>query len=418
MKKRLGIIVLILTAVSALFLVTACPTDPSETATDILSFVFAAADNDEIDADVTATIDGSEVTANVSFGTDVTALVPAITIPEGASVTPASGEAQDFTDPVTYTVTAGDDSTQDYTVTVTIAAPQAGYKETYTADGVSFDMAYVPGGLTFPIGTNDYGNATVDNAYWIADTEVTYELWHALYTWATGNGYTFANDGREGDDGTDGAAPTGADQEPVTYISWRDSMVWCNALTEWYNAEKGTSYECVYTYSGSIIRDSTNSNCDDADESSTAKGFRLLSSNEYECAARYRDGTLWTYGDHASGDDSGACYDDGTILGGLGMSTVFGDYAWYDGNSGSTHVVGTAGNGGGAARTGNNNALGLYDMSGNVREWCFTEDGSDRIHRGGSWYDIAFSLQVGYWNSFDPDFAYSDLGFRVCRTAD
>jgi formylglycine-generating enzyme required for sulfatase activity len=101
------------------------------------------------------------------------------------------------------------------------------------------------------------------------------------------------------------------------------------------------------------------------------------------------------------------------------MSTVFGDYAWYSSNSGSsTHVVGTAGNGGGAARTGNSNALGLYDMSGNVREWCFTKDGSSRIYRGGSWFRDAHDLRVGYWIDFYPDNTYTVLGFRPCRTAD
>ncbi|PIV11246.1 hypothetical protein COS50_00940, partial [Candidatus Roizmanbacteria bacterium CG03_land_8_20_14_0_80_35_26] len=57
----------------------------------------------------------------VPFGTNVTALVPTITI-TGSSVNPASGAAQNFTNPVTYTVTAADSSTQAYTVTVTIGA--------------------------------------------------------------------------------------------------------------------------------------------------------------------------------------------------------------------------------------------------------------------------------------------------------
>ena len=78
-----------------------------------------------------------------------------------------------------------------------------------------------------------------------------------VYIWAT-NGigrtgagqYTFANAGTMGD----GTGDT--NQHPVTTVNWRDSMVWCNALTEWYNAQNGTSYECVYTYSSAIIRDS------------------------------------------------------------------------------------------------------------------------------------------------------------------
>ena len=53
----------------------------------------------------------------------------------------------------------------------------AGDTTTYTFEGVSFVMAYVPGGLTFPTGTNDDGTATVEDAYWIGETEVTYELW-------------------------------------------------------------------------------------------------------------------------------------------------------------------------------------------------------------------------------------------------
>ncbi len=64
------------------------------------------------------------IAVTVPFGTDITALVPIIGI-TGASVNPASGVAQDFTRPVTYTVTAADVSLQDYIVTVTITAPSS-----------------------------------------------------------------------------------------------------------------------------------------------------------------------------------------------------------------------------------------------------------------------------------------------------
>ncbi len=60
------------------------------------------------------------VALTVPYGTDVTALIPTITI-TGASVSPLSGVAHDFTTPQTYTVTAADASVQDYTVTVTVA---------------------------------------------------------------------------------------------------------------------------------------------------------------------------------------------------------------------------------------------------------------------------------------------------------
>lgn len=65
-------------------------------------------------------IDGTDITVAVAFGTDVTALEPTI-VTTGESVSPASQEAQDFTAPVVYTVTALDSSTKDYTVTVNIA---------------------------------------------------------------------------------------------------------------------------------------------------------------------------------------------------------------------------------------------------------------------------------------------------------
>jgi len=62
---------------------------------------------------------GHTIAINVSYGTNVVDLVPTITI-TGNSVSPASGIAQDFTNPVTYTVTAENDSTQAYAVTVTV----------------------------------------------------------------------------------------------------------------------------------------------------------------------------------------------------------------------------------------------------------------------------------------------------------
>jgi len=71
---------------------------------------------------VTATINEADktITANVPAGTPVTGLVPTIAVSDNASVTPASGVAQDFSTPVNYTVTAQDGSTQVYKLTVTV----------------------------------------------------------------------------------------------------------------------------------------------------------------------------------------------------------------------------------------------------------------------------------------------------------
>lgn len=60
------------------------------------------------------------VTLNVPFGADVKSLAPVINVSTGAAVNPLSGTAQDFTNPVVYTVTAKDGSTQAYTASVTI----------------------------------------------------------------------------------------------------------------------------------------------------------------------------------------------------------------------------------------------------------------------------------------------------------
>ena len=78
-------------------------------------------------------------------------------------------------------------------------------------------------------------------------------------------------------------------------------MVWCNALTEWYNAQKGTSYTCAYytdlAYTTPLRSvDDTGSvtypdpgGQDDPFVNADATGFRLLTSNEWELAARWRN---------------------------------------------------------------------------------------------------------------------------------
>jgi formylglycine-generating enzyme len=300
-----------------------------------------------------------------------------------------------------------------------------GTKTTFTGSGVDFKMAYVPGGLTFKAATTDATPTKVANAYWIGETHVTYELWRTVKTWATSHSYTFGNPGREGNDGAIGAVDTIAKQEPVTTVNWRDSMVWMNALTEWYNYTNGTAYTCAYYTDAAYttpIRTSTTSATIDVTTGTQdapyvkpyATGFRMLSSMEWELAARYKgadssdgayewpagSGKWWTPGRNASG--ATAAYTDATATQAVGWNS--------DNAGGTTHD----------AKLKRPNALALYDMSGNVLQWNFDwypgSVGTARVIRGGSWSNTASFMQVGNLNYNNPSTTGAIIGLRFART--
>jgi len=279
-----------------------------------------------------------------------------------------------------------------------------------TADSVSFTMISVPG-ETFPTGTDDGGTAAVADNFRIGETEVTYELWHTVYLWATdaargADAYTFQNSGHMGD----GTGDT--DQHPVTTVNWRDAIVWCNAATEWYDAETGAAYACVYKDGGTPIRDSSDANaaqCDAAAPDAAAAGFRLPSVDEWELAARWRGDSVnavagysepwFTHGDSASGATAD-----------VSDAAATGAMAVYD--TGSTAVVKSKGADGA-------NALGLYDMSGNVCEWCFeTIVASQKAALGGSWAGFADDVRIGVRQGGNVSYGFSDFGFRLVMNGD
>ena len=273
----------------------------------------------------------------------------------------------------------------------------------YRAAGVQFTVRHVPG-ATFPTGLDDRGEATVDHDFWIGETEVTYELWHAVRGWAEENGYTFANAGREGREGEIGEGPTRNKDHPVTMISWYDILVWCNALSQYLD------YEPVYAHEGRLYRDSRET--PDGITIRKVTGFRLPTCEEWELAARYRggdgsddaieypedSGMYWTPGNYASG--AAGPYTDEQATGAV---------AWYSGNTdGNTQPVGQK------PRRGNH--LGLYDMSGNVFEWVDVSEGDAPGLRGGDVYRDASNLQIGKTNPRGvppPDRPFTNVGLRV-----
>jgi formylglycine-generating enzyme required for sulfatase activity len=321
------------------------------------------------------------------------AIVWSVTGTTGATI---SGNTLTTTTAETVTVTAtiangkavGEDYTQDFDITIhplptlpaltMITVPEG----TVTARIGNSNGPFINASSTNPV--------TVD-AFSIGETEITYELWKAVYDWAThadrGTAkYTFANAGMRGSDDNAGNI-----NHPVTYISWRDAVLWCNAYSE------ATGKTPVYNYKGAVLRESEGNStsaelgkAELATIDATANGFRLPTDAQWEYAVwggDPTDATNWNY----------------TYAG----SDTVDEVAVNSGNSGGKTAE---------VKSKNANRLDLYDMSGNVYEWCwdkYSSSSTGRVFRGGGWSSGASSCAVAYRHTDFPYYRNYYIGFRV-----
>ncbi len=252
-------------------------------------------------------------------------------------------------------------------------------------------------GGTFTAGTT----MVTISSFKIDKYEVTYVIWTEIRNWGLNNGYSDLPTGKEGH-------YPGGSNNPVTEVTWYDIVKWCNARSE----KDGFTpvYYTDHTQATVYKTGKIDINTDAVKWSAT--GYRLPTECEWEFAAR---GGNQTHGYTYSGSDT------------------IGNVAWYSGNSGSTtHTVGQK----------SANELGIYDMSGNVWEWCWdwydnangaypfggTSDPrgpsstqSYRMLRGGSYYDLGSGCRVGLHSTnsgYSKDYPGSygfGTGFRCVR---
>jgi formylglycine-generating enzyme required for sulfatase activity len=189
---------------------------------------------------------------------------------------------------------------------------------------------------------------------------------------------------------------------PIYYVNWYEALVFCNKLS----VMEGLS--SAYRISGSTdpaawgtVPTSSNATWNAVEIVAGSTGYRLPTEAQWEYACRAGTTTAYNTG-----------------------STISDNTGWYSSNSGSkTHEVGKK----------SVNAFGLYDMHGNVYEWCWdwydsgyyssnpTNDpmgassGSFRVLRGGGWIISAGPLRSAYRNSDNPNDRSYYVGFRLIR---
>ncbi|MFB9327108.1 formylglycine-generating enzyme family protein [Paenibacillus aurantiacus] len=253
------------------------------------------------------------------------------------------------------------------------------------------NLVLVEGGAFKHAKFGHYGKDETIASFYIGKYEVTQQEWTTVM-------------------GSNPSQFKGADQ-PVEMISWYDVVEYCN---------KRSLLEGLQPY---YAIDKTKSDPNNKSEYDTVKwivtintganGYRLPTEAEWEYAAG--GGQLsksYSYSGGGNPDEVAWYWRN------AGDQYLSGDWNWpiIESNHSRTHAVGGK----------KPNELGLYDMSGNVREWCWdwyaetgsaSDSGSMRVLKGGGWMGDVKSSELAYRGKFEANGYGPDQGFRVSRDA-
>ena len=301
---------------------------------------------------------------------------------------------------------SNNDATTEADGTKTRECSVCGYKDTVTDEG---SMIVVPEGFVFVKGTTITGteNWTPSSEVFVSGRSLTiqdlivsdHEVTRGEFKKVMGTDPSTASAYDKNGNKLTGVAVL---NNPVTDVNWYNAIAYCNklsiakGLTPCYSVSGVTDWENL-AYSS--IPTSSNTNWDKATCNFEADGYRLPTEAEWEWLAR--GGENYTY---------------------AGSNTL--DHvAWYTSN---TKDTGTR-----EVKTKSPNGYGLYDMSGNVWEWCWDRYGSIssssasdgatlesyRVYRGGSWGLYSDLCAVSYRGNYCSSLRHNNLGFRVVRAS-